>query len=508
MRRRRGASLAANPVLVGAVTTLVTITAVFLAYNANQGLPFVPTFELNASVPNASRLVVGNDVREGGERIGQVTKIEPVERDGRTVAQITMSLDRSVTPLPADTSIIVRPRSTLGLKYIDLVRGSGTRELRQGASIAATEASLPPELDDLFNMFDEPTREASRVNLETFGDGLAGRGEGLNRTFAALPELLTDLVPVMELLSAESTGLRTFFSELGDAARITAPVAGELAEGFERGADVFEAFSRDPEALKATISESPPTLRAGIEEFPQQRPFLRRLAGLSDELAGTAREIRAGAAPIRGALRAGTRVLPRTPAFNERLSDSLDALREIASAPTSLLSLRGLEATADTIGPTLRYIGPQITVCNYWNYWWTLLADHISEEESTGTLQRIQVKNAAGGLNQFGAERPVSERTNNPVIAAESGAPVRLHAQPYGRAVDEQGNADCESGQRGYPLRLAQGAPSDLAIAVDPRTPGNQGPTFTGLAKVPLEQTFSAEPAGRAEPFFKGKTIR
>jgi hypothetical protein len=73
--------------------------------------------------------------------------------------------------------------------------------------------------------------------------------------------------------------------------------------------------------------------------------------------------------------------------------------------------------------------------------------------------------------------------------------------------VDEQGNADCESGQRGYPLRLAKGAPSDLAIAVDPRTPGNQGPTFTGLAKVPLDQTFSAEPAGRAAPFFKGVTI-
>ena len=37
------ASAAANPVLIGAVTVLVTTVAVFLAYNANQGLPFVPT---------------------------------------------------------------------------------------------------------------------------------------------------------------------------------------------------------------------------------------------------------------------------------------------------------------------------------------------------------------------------------------------------------------------------------------------------------------------------------
>ena len=39
-RRERGG--VANPVLIGAVTVLVAIVAVFLAYNANNGLPFVP----------------------------------------------------------------------------------------------------------------------------------------------------------------------------------------------------------------------------------------------------------------------------------------------------------------------------------------------------------------------------------------------------------------------------------------------------------------------------------
>ena len=43
MNRRR-ASIAANPMLIGAATMLVVIVAVFLAYNANNGLPFVPTY--------------------------------------------------------------------------------------------------------------------------------------------------------------------------------------------------------------------------------------------------------------------------------------------------------------------------------------------------------------------------------------------------------------------------------------------------------------------------------
>ena len=46
--RRGGASIAANPVLIGAATTLVVVVAVFLAYNANNGLPFVPTYALKA----------------------------------------------------------------------------------------------------------------------------------------------------------------------------------------------------------------------------------------------------------------------------------------------------------------------------------------------------------------------------------------------------------------------------------------------------------------------------
>ena len=56
-RRGAGASIAANPVLIGAATMLVIIVAVFLAYNANNGLPFVPTYQLKAQVPNAANLV-------------------------------------------------------------------------------------------------------------------------------------------------------------------------------------------------------------------------------------------------------------------------------------------------------------------------------------------------------------------------------------------------------------------------------------------------------------------
>ena len=50
----RQQSVFANPVLVGAVTVLIVVVAVFLAYNANEGLPFVPTRELKVDIADTS----------------------------------------------------------------------------------------------------------------------------------------------------------------------------------------------------------------------------------------------------------------------------------------------------------------------------------------------------------------------------------------------------------------------------------------------------------------------
>ena len=80
----RGAGIAGNPVLIGAATVLVILVAVFLAYNANQGLPFVPTYSLKAEVPSAAALVRGNEVRIGGSRVGTVDSITAKRRDDGT----------------------------------------------------------------------------------------------------------------------------------------------------------------------------------------------------------------------------------------------------------------------------------------------------------------------------------------------------------------------------------------------------------------------------------------
>ena len=179
---RGSASIAANPVLIGAATTLVVIVAVFLAYNANSGLPFVPTYELNAEVPERGQPRLGNDVRVGGTRVGAVDDDHAGRRrTARSRAARPEARDDGQAAARRPT-VIVRPRSALGLKYVQITQGHVERRVRgRRDDPAAPGEPQPVELDEFLDTFDDRRARPVAGNLDEFGNGLAGRGADLNR---------------------------------------------------------------------------------------------------------------------------------------------------------------------------------------------------------------------------------------------------------------------------------------------------------------------------------------
>jgi virulence factor Mce-like protein len=485
-------SIASNPVLIGAVTVLVAIVAVFLSYNANKGLPFVPTTSLKVRVANGSELVPGNEVRSGGSRVGVISAMKPVRlADGRTGAELDLKLDKKLGDVPRDTVFRIRPRSALGLKYLELALGTSRQAFRDGDTVPAAQASYATDIDRILGMFDKPTRQASQTNLRGFGDAFAGRGEAVGRTIEELPPLLGHLQPVMAVLAQPSTNLGGFVRELADAARIVAPVSKQQAALFTSMADTFQAIGRDPQALKDLIAKSPSTLDTSVASLRVQRPFLNHLTAFGRDFSGATQALRASLPTVNHAIEVGTPVQQRSAELNDEVKRTLDSLRHLAEAPGTNAALRGITATMDTLNPQLRFYGPYVTVCNAPNYFFTYLAEHFSEPDSTGSAQRALL-NFAGrqdnGVGAMEATRPANGEN------VKFGNAQYAHNQPYAAAVDANGNADCEAGQRGWVQRQARYFPKDLQVALDPRTPGLQGPTFTGLAKVPPGETFTSRP--------------
>ena len=177
--------------------------------------------------------------------------------NGKVGAKLTLKLDKKAGAVPVDSKASIRPRSALGLKYVELDTGRSKKVFADGATLPAKQASVPVEIDEFFNMFDEPTRRASQGNLQGLGDALAGRGADLNQTIQVAPELFDHLGSVMANLSAPRTELPSFFKELGDTARVVAPVSATNAHLFTTMANTFEALSRDPQALKDDDRQEP-----------------------------------------------------------------------------------------------------------------------------------------------------------------------------------------------------------------------------------------------------------
>jgi len=136
MDRRRRNSLAASPLLIGAVTTLIVVVAVFLSYNANNGLPFVPTYNVKVALPEASGLQVSNQVRIAGTRVGVVSSMTPQEdpHTGRVTALADLKLEKSVEKLPRTRERSCCRLSAIGLKYLELEKGTSAQKLNAGAT--------------------------------------------------------------------------------------------------------------------------------------------------------------------------------------------------------------------------------------------------------------------------------------------------------------------------------------------------------------------------------------
>ena len=247
-------------------------------------------------MPGGANLVPGNEVRIGGFRVGVIDKIDTgtaVEKGHpRAIAVVRMKIDKSAQPLSNDTTVIVRPRSALGLKYIQLTPGKSKQSFRDGDTIPLKQATAPVEFDDLLNTFDAQTRQNSQDALTGFGDAFAGRGADVNDAIQGLAPFFRYLAPVMANLSNPRTQLKEFFKQIGRTSAQVAPIAAVQAQLFSNMADTFAAIGHNPGALRATIEKhrGPRTWRSGASAS----------SGRSSPTSPTSR---AGSGPSRGSCR-------------------------------------------------------------------------------------------------------------------------------------------------------------------------------------------------------------
>lgn len=447
MNRRNSTSIVANPILIGAVTVLVIIVAVFFAYNANNGLPFVPTYQLTVEVPDAANLVTGNEARIGGDRIGIISAIRPVVHDdGTSSAKLTLKLETDVKPLPKDTQFMVRPRSSLGLKYLEVRPGTSKQGFADGATVPLENVTpRPVEIDEVFNMFDEPTRVAMQVNQREFGNALAGRGTAINAAIAALDPLTRDVLPVLRGLNDPNTELGRLVPALEQTAAAVAPVAERQAVLFRGLAATFDALATVSRPyLQDAISGGPPALDTAIRLLPRQRAFIANSTGLFRDLQPGVEALSTSAPLLASALTTGARTVRRANTLSRELERTLRTTASFAEDPQVALGLNGLRGTAEELAPTAAHLAGAQVNCNYLALLVNNVASALSDGDVTGqgTWARIQAIAAPIGHNS--EVGPASAPANGP-------EPNNfLHSNPYPYVGAPGQNGICMAGNERF----------------------------------------------------------
>jgi ABC-type transporter Mla subunit MlaD len=447
------ASLAGNPVLVGAVTVLATFVAVFLAYNANAGLPFTPVYEVDAVVSNASGLIRGNEVRVGGTRVGLMGSLDPIVRkDGSTGARLHLRLLKSVKPLPVDSRIAIRPRSPLGLKYIEITLGHSSKGVAEGGAIPlAPKTQKPVEVDDVFSMFDPKTRTASQRNLDEFGTGLAGRGTALNSALGELEPVVTRLQPVMRNVLDPRSRFAELFPALERAAREVAPVATTNAALFGALNQTFGGLAQVTGPIQETIARGPLALDTATRELPAEQPFLRDSAELFRRFRPAFASLAEASTHLAPAFKQATPSLRATPGLATQLDSTLARLDDLVANDNVNPDIARLARTATILRDPIHFIAPAQTTCNYLTLFFRNIQEAFSEGDSIGTFLRFgilglpQNPNSEAGPSSAPANGPAADRIKEPLHEDSF-----LHSNPYPNTAAPGQPHECEAGNEKY----------------------------------------------------------
>ncbi len=455
MNRGRRNSLAASPLLIGAITTLIVVVAVFLSYNANNGLPFVPTYDIKVALPEASGLQPSNQVRIGGTRVGVVEALSAYQnpRTGRVTAIAHLKLEKGLEPLPADTRAVVQSISAIGLKYLALEKGSSRGSLKAGATIPVAQTREPVDIDELFNMFSQKTRTAIKQNTNNFGDGLAGRGLGLNNTIAELRPLVVNAIPALHNLALPATGLRQIFIALDRAASQAAPVADAQANYYSDLDTFFTAFASVAPSLERATAEGPASLEQAIHSLPYEIPFLEKGTEFMRLLRPSASALRTVAPPLAHAITVGAVNLNSATALNTRLAESSRALGEFAQNPVIELAFEDFTQTAQIGNPLLAGLAAEQGNCNYLTLAFRNLASLQAENVGVGTLARDAAVLSPNGPNNEGY--PSSSPANGPSVEHGFNSPIiidndHVHVNPYPNVAGPGQTQVCEAGNESY----------------------------------------------------------
>jgi phospholipid/cholesterol/gamma-HCH transport system substrate-binding protein len=182
--------------VVGAVVVVLAIVGAFIGYNVYKKLT---NNEVTAYFPEALALYPGDKVQIMGVPVGAIDSIEPTGDKMKVTFHYS-----SKYKVPANATASILNPSLVASRALQLSPPyKGGPVMKDGAVIPLERTQVPVEWDELRNSINRilqglgPTQQQPKGPfgdvIESAANGLAGKGQQINKTLNALSEALTTL---------------------------------------------------------------------------------------------------------------------------------------------------------------------------------------------------------------------------------------------------------------------------------------------------------------------------
>ena len=286
-------------------------------------------YRVKARFENASQLVKGNLVQVSGRRMGDVESIELTD-DGQ--AEVTLRIEEPYAPLRQGTLATVRQASLSGIanRYIDLrLPPQRARPIPDGGVIGQAATTSAVDLDQVFNVFDKPTREALQGVVRGSARQYEGQGKRMNEALPYLNPSLAASSRLFRELNRDTPALERFIVANSQLVTDIADRRDDLAGLVDNLATTTTAIGNEKASLATAIERLPPFMRRSNTTFLNLRATLDDLDPLVRDSKPVARKLRpllADLRPLARDARPTLRDLSRTIRSPGAANDTTDLL--------------------------------------------------------------------------------------------------------------------------------------------------------------------------------------
>ena len=317
-------------------------------------IPLAPKgWRFSTSFGEATQLAREADVRISGVSVGKVKTIE-TQPNGRSKAVI--QIDEKYAPIPKNTKATLRQKTLLGETYVELTPGDPhSGYIKENGNLPASHVSPTVELDEIFRLFDQKTRDAFRTWIQQQAVGFSGRGYDINDALGNLSGFAVDTNVLLQILNEQKHEVRGIVRDTGNVFNAltardsqlrlliqnnervfstTAARNADLADFFR----VLPAFEREATTTTLRLDRFAHNANPVVTDL---RPAARELSPTLTQLSLLAPDLQHLFRDLNPVIRLSRKSLPAL----ERFTDELHPL------------LASLDSPFRQLTPTLSYIG-------------------------------------------------------------------------------------------------------------------------------------------------------